>query len=265
MTLVFGILALVLLAALVGVLFLNKRLEGRINAEKQEAERARQETIRVQSDAQASLNQETDRIRQHYESEAVRIQTEAHASIATARQESERVQQESQSEIVRMKSEARIAIANAQKLIDQHAAELKAEAERIREYYDAEARKSQEAVQTSLKKSHQELESLRKYESLRDTEAEIKRVLAEALTEASGLRSEAQKLLELSRSAAVEDRSKAMQRAREIREKADAILDRATLDAGRIVEETQVLNKMTPEDREKYHLRRQEGGGYLAD
>jgi hypothetical protein len=237
MTLVFGILALVLFAALVGVLFLNKRLEGRINAEKQEAERARQEAIRVQSDAQASLNQETDRIRQHYESEAIRIQTEAHASIATARQEAERVQRESQSEVVRIKSEARVAIANAQKLIDQHAAELKAEAERIREYYDAEARKAQEAVQTSLKKSQQELESLRKYESLRDTEAEIKRVLAEALSEATGLRSEAQKLLELSRSAAAEERSKAMQRAREIREKADAILDRATLDAGRIVEE----------------------------
>jgi hypothetical protein len=154
------------------------------------------------------LNQEADRIRQHYESEAVRIQTEAHTSIA-----------------------------NAQKLIDQHAADLKAEAERIREHYDAEARKSQEAVETSLKKSHQELESLRKYESLRDTETEIKRVLAEALTEATGLRSEAQKLLEMSRTAAAEERSKAMQRAREIREKADTILDRATLDAGRIVEE----------------------------
>jgi hypothetical protein len=208
MTLVFGILAFVLFAALVGVLFLNKRLEGRINAEKQEVERARQESIRVQSEAQASLNQEADRIRQHYESEAVRIQTEAHTSIA-----------------------------NAQKLIDQHAADLKAEAERIREHYDAEARKSQEAVETSLKKSHQELESLRKYESLRDTETEIKRVLAEALTEATGLRSEAQKLLEMSRTAAAEERSKAMQRAREIREKADTILDRATLDAGRIVEE----------------------------
>ena len=226
MTLILTILALVLFAALIGMLFLNKRLEGRINTEKQEVEKARQESIRVQNEAQATLNRET-----------VRIQGAAEASIANIQQESERIKRECQSEVVQTKSEARVAIANAQKLIDQHAADLKAEAERIREHYDAEARKSQETVGTALKKSLQEMESLRKYESLRDGEAEIKRILAEALTEATGLRSEAQKLLELSRAAVAEERSKAMQRARDIREKADAILDRATLDAGRIVED----------------------------
>jgi hypothetical protein len=226
MTLLFAVVSLILFAGLIGVLYLNKKLEGRLKAEQLEVERARQETIRVQSDAQTSLNQEADRIRQHYESEAVRIQTEA-----------ETVRRDCQSMVAQTKDEARVAVANAQKLIEQHVADMKAEAERIREHYEAAARKAQESAETLLKKSLQDLESLRKYEALRDAETEVKRTLADALNQATELRDEAQNLLEQSRVAAADERAKAMQRAREIREKADDILDRATLEAGRIVED----------------------------
>ena len=219
MTFLFAILSFVLFAGLVGLLFLNKRIEARLNAEKQEVEKARQ-------DGQETLNRET-----------VRIQGAAAASIAGIKQETERVQRECQAEVIQARSEARVAIGNAQKLIDQHAVDLKAEAERIREHYDTEARKSHEASEIQVRKLLQKLDSLKKFEPLRDAEMEIKGVLTDALAEATALREKAQKLLELSHAAAADERSKATQRAREIREKADAILDRATLDAGRIVED----------------------------
>jgi len=114
---------------------------------------------------------------------------------------------------------------------------LKQESERIRQYYDTEARKSQEAAEALLAKTLQEIGPLRKYESMRDAEAEIKRVLTEAMTEAIALRKDAQTLLEQSRTAAAEERSKATQRAKEIREQANALLNQATFDAGRIVED----------------------------
>jgi hypothetical protein len=159
------------------------------------------------------------------------------AEITSLREQTEANRQHYEAETNRRQAESQAAISNAQQLIDQHLAELKQESERIREHYDAEARKAQEAAESLLSKTLQELEPLRKYESLRDAETEIKRVLADAITEATSLRKDAQTLLEQSRTAAAEERSKATQRAREIRDQADTILNQATRDAGRIVEE----------------------------
>jgi ketosteroid isomerase-like protein len=241
MTIVLAILAAVFLGLLIAALLANKRLEGRIAAAKQESDTARQhyeaETVRVQTAAQAALDQEADRIRKHYESEAVHIQSRAHESIAAMKQESERIRQHHESEVLRIHNEAQTAISNAQQLVDQHLADLKQESDRIRQHYDTEARKSQEAAEALVAKTLQELGPLRKYESLGNAEAEIKRVLTDAMAEAIALRKDAQTLLEQSRTAAAEERSKATQRAREIRERADALLDQATTDAGRIVEE----------------------------
>ena len=157
--------------------------------------------------------------------------------IATLTEQSETNRQHYEAEANRIHGETQAAIANAQQLVDQHLADLKQEAERIRQHYDTEARKSQEAAEVLLAKTLQELEPLRKYESLRDAESEIKRVLTDAITEAATLRKDAQLLLEQSRTAATEERTKATQRAKEIRDQADALLNQATRDAGRIVEE----------------------------
>jgi len=157
--------------------------------------------------------------------------------IAAVKQESETTRQHCEAEAHRIYNEAQTKISKAQQLVDQHHADLKQEADRIRQHYDTEARKSQEAAEALIAKTLKELETLRKYESLRNTGAEIERVLTEAMTEATALRKDAQTLLAQSRTAAAEERSKAMQRAREIRDQADALLNQATLNAGRIVEE----------------------------
>jgi len=157
--------------------------------------------------------------------------------IAAVKQESAGFLQHYEAEALRIHNEAQAKISNAQQLVDQHHADLKQEADRIRQHYDTEARKSQEAAEAFIAKTLQELEPLRKYESLRGTGAEIERVLTVAMTEATALRKDAKTLLEQARTAAAEERSKTTQRAREIRDQADALLNQATLNAGRIVEE----------------------------
>ncbi len=142
-----------------------------------------------------------------------------------------------ENDLLRVQSEAQTSLAEAQKLIDQQLAEMQQESERIRQHYESEARKIQEAADALVTKTINDFEPLRKYEKLRDAEAEAQRELAEALKEATSLRAEAQSLLEQARNAAAYERSLAIQRAKEIREQADALLNQATRDAGRIMAE----------------------------
>lgn len=140
-------------------------------------------------------------------------------------------------DVLRIQNEAQASVAEAQKLIDQQFAEMQQESERIRQHYEVESRKIQEAADALVGKTINDLEPLRKYEKLRDAEAEAQHQLAEALKEATGLRTEAQILLEQARNAAANERSLAIQRAKEIREQANALLNQATRDAGRIMAE----------------------------
>jgi hypothetical protein len=146
-----------------------------------------------------------------------------------------RVRKYYESETQRVYGEAQSAVAEAQKELDQQFAEVKQESERIRQHYEAEARKSQEAAEALLAKALKELEPLRKYESLRNAEEEMKRTLADALTNATALRKEAQTLLEQTREVAAVEREQAIQKVKDIREQADAMLNQAIRDAGRIV------------------------------
>jgi hypothetical protein len=188
MTIVLAITTLACLGILAAVLVSNKKLEQKLAAEKQE----------------------TERLRQYYESETSRVYNEAQA-----------------------------AVAEAQHLVDQQSANLKQEAERVRQHYEAEARKSQESAEALVAKTIKDFAPLRKYEHLRDAEGEAQRQLAEALKEAAALRGEAQSLLEQSRTAAANERSQAIQKAKDIHEQADARLNQAIRDAGRIIAEAE--------------------------
>jgi hypothetical protein len=173
------------------------------------------------------------------ENDALRIQKEAQASVAEAQQESERKRQYYESETQRVYGEAQASVAEAQKQLDQQFAEVKQESERIRQHYEAEARKSQEAAEAMLAKTLKELEPLRKYETLRNAEEEMKRTLADALTEATTLRKEAQSLLEQAKNAAADERAAAIEKAKTIHEQADARLNQALHDAGHIAAEAE--------------------------
>ena len=107
------------------------------------------------------------------------------------------------------------------------------------QHYESESRKIQEAADALISKTIKDFEPLRKYENLRDAEAEVQRQLAAALTEATSLRAEAQTLMEQARNAAANERSMAVQKAKDIHEQADARLNQALHDAGRIVAEAE--------------------------
>lgn len=158
----------------------------------------------------AAANQESERLRQHYEAETQRVYREAHA-----------------------------AVADAQKQIDQQFAELKQESERLRQHYETETRKSQDAADALVAKTIQEFEPLRKFEKFRDAEAEVQRQLADAVKEATSLRAEAQSLMEQAKNASADERSAAHEKAKDIHDQADARLNQALHDAGRIMAEAE--------------------------
>jgi hypothetical protein len=156
----------------------------------------------------SALRQECDSIRTHYEAEANRIHQESTE-----------------------------AIGHANILLEEKIKEFQGESEQVRQHYESEARKAQEAAEEMVTKTLKDLQPLRKYESMGNAEEEVKTIVARALAVAADLRKEAQDLLSHSRAAASEERSKGIQRAKELQEQAEAVLSQATKDAGRMVEE----------------------------
>jgi hypothetical protein len=120
------------------------------------------------------------------------------AEFAAARAEIERKREEQEAELTKLRNQAESA-ANSQKLVHQQITELKAESERIRQHYEAEMLKAKEVAQALLCKTLQEVETLKKYETIPNAEAEIQRLLSEAITEAAELRSQAYALVEQAR------------------------------------------------------------------
>jgi len=141
----------------------------------------------------------------------------------------------SKAEAAQSRTEAEHGVAEAQKLIDQQVADLTAEKERIQEHYETEARKAVEAARAEIAKAQISLGELQKYAALRDAEEEVRRTLSTAMEEATALRGQAKDLMEQARSAAERERLLATEKAWAIYEQADARLNQATRDAGRIV------------------------------
>lgn len=155
--------------------------------------------------------------------------------LAYAKEEAQAAWRQREVAMIRAQNEIKTAMENAQAVVEKKSEEADAAAERSRAYYEAEARKSIEELNSQLAQSLAELEPLRKYASLRGSEEDVQRTLAEALEEATALRTEAKTLLEQARSSTSEERRQAQQRAREIRGQAEAVLMQATVEAGRIV------------------------------
>lgn len=224
MTMLFAILAAVCFAGVIALLFYNKRLEKQLAGKDAEL---------AQKDEQvATANQQAENARTYYEAETVRIQNAAQKSLDV---EVEKIRNEAQAASEKVQQQSRATVIEAQKLIDQQIFEMQQETERIRKHYEIEARKIQEAANALVAKNVSELEPLRKYEKFRDAEAEAQRQLADALTQATEMRAEAQSLLEQSKTAAASERSIAIQRSKAIREDAESLLNQATRDAARIM------------------------------
>jgi hypothetical protein len=167
------------------------------------------------------------------------------AAAGAANQECERMRQYYESETLRVYNEAQASVAAAQKLIDEQVGEIKEESERVRQHYEAEARKIQEQSEALVARTMRDFEPLRKYAGLVDAQAEVQRDLATALAEATSLRAEAKLLLEQAGVAAVEERARADEQAEELRSQANARLDHAIHDAGRIIADAEKRAEQT--------------------
>jgi hypothetical protein len=239
MTTFLFIVVLILGGVLAVIYFQKQRAEKALAGALQQAEAARQQRdeavsqargeaetamLRMQAEFEqkaVALNAESERLREHYESEAVKACDTANEKIARAREE------------------AQAAMVNAQAVFEQKSTELDVYGERLRVHYESEARKALDEANANLTQTLAELEPLRGYASLKDAELEVRATLAEALAEATALRQEAQALQEQTRTSAEEERRQAQQRAREIRDQAEVLLTQATRDAGRIVSEAE--------------------------
>jgi len=164
-----------------------------------------------------------------------RLVAHCQAEIAEAKQETEEVQKQCNAEIIRVRNETALGLKEAQALVDQQIDEMKTEAERVRKHYEDETRKVTDSSQIQLAKALKDVEELRKYASLHDAEVEVRRVLTEAMTEATSLREQAQLLMQQACAMTENERLRATEKVKLIYEQADARLNQATHDAGRIV------------------------------
>ena len=140
-------------------------------------------------------------------------------------------------EIQRVNQQGREQLSKAQSLVDKEREELRLEAARMRAHYEAEVKKVQLETDAIVTATLNEIMTLRKYQTLKDAEAETRYQMSMALQEATSLRAEAETLIEAARVAVKEERTQALRRATDLRQQADQILDRATRSAARIVED----------------------------
>ncbi len=226
MTITFAILSAVFLGLFIFELLKRTRFQNALAQREMEVTQARQEAHN------ARTRYESESVLIHGELEATisRAQNLADRRVAEAQADAERVRSHCEAELLRIHNEAQL-------LIDQQLAEIRQESERVRCHYEIEARQIQCAADALVTETVKNYEPLRQYEAMRDAGADTQRILADAFKEATSLRAEAQALIEYTRNAVTSERSEASRKAKELRVQADAILDQATRDAGRIVEE----------------------------
>ena len=155
---------------------------------------------------------------------------------ATREEEAAAARQQFENELLRLQGEARAAVVSAQQHVDHQIAEISQESERIRLHYENEARR----IQSEADRALAQLEPLRKYLNLQNAEEEVQRVLTEAVTEATALKADARALLDTSRTAGAEERAQASAMAKDTLRQADSLLDRATRDAGQLIDDAHV-------------------------
>ncbi|MBE7157706.1 MAG: DUF4041 domain-containing protein [Rhodospirillales bacterium] len=257
MTIFLLILWLITSSALAAFYLLKRRADTAAQTARQQAaaaeQRSQEESILARRDSDAAIiraweesrtataSAEKQVVQARVESDAAiaRVREESRVAIASAEQEVVQVRQESDAVIVKAWEEARASATSAQQTLEQKLVELDAEAARIQQHYADEALRIHQESAQQLEAMAAEIAPLRGYADLRDAENEVRKVLAEAMAEAVGLRQEAETLLVQSKQAAAQERSVAQQRAKDIRSQADSLLGQATRDAGHIVEEAE--------------------------
>jgi hypothetical protein len=158
------------------------------------------------------------------------VKKEAEAQIAAAAATAKKLVDE-------QTERAAAASAEAKRLIDEQRQLMAQEVAKAEAHFQAQALQRQAEAAEALADALRRLDALRHLQGVADAEGEAVTMLKQATEEAAALRSEVATLLQLASAAALEERSEASKRAKDVREQADALLDHATREAARIVEE----------------------------
>ena len=129
------------------------------------------------------------------------------------------------------------AATEAKRLIDEQRQLMAQEVAKAEAHFQAQALQRQAEAAEALADALRRLEAVQHLQGVADAEGQAVAMLKQATEEASALRTEAATLLQLASAAALEERTGATKRAKEVREQADALLDHATREAARIVEQ----------------------------
>jgi len=158
-------------------------------------------------------------------------------SAKDAQEEAARNQGALEEAVARNQKAQEQAIREAQRLVDQQLLDATAEADRIRSHFETEARRVTDEADEALSHAISQVGALQKYQSLLEEGGAATRLVADAIAEAELLKHAAHELRDAARNAVAEEQSEARRRASETRISADAILDRATREAGRLVQD----------------------------
>ncbi len=140
-------------------------------------------------------------------------------------------------EVRRVRGDAEAAVVEVRKLVDLQLADLFDEGKRLRAHFDTKAREFKVESDEALRAATTQLEALQKYQGLLEEEGSATTLVSAAITEATELRARATTLLELAHTASAHERAQASIRAKAIETQADTVLDLATHEAGRLVDE----------------------------
>lgn len=151
----------------------------------------------------------------------------------------EKTRRECEEEITRGRADAAARLAEAQNLLDGRAEQLAHEAAKVRQHYLDEARRIQSAAKAKIDKLREEMEPLRRFEALRRNEIDVEAKLAAALAQATALTTNATEVLRDARARAADEAATGADRVRDKHEQANARLDHAIREAGRILAEAE--------------------------
>jgi hypothetical protein len=132
---------------------------------------------------------------------------------------------------------AAAASADAARLIDEQRQLMAQEVARAEAHFQAQALQRHTEASETLADALHRLQALQHLQGVADAEGQAVAMMQQAIEEATAIRSEASALLQLASAAALEERTGATKRAKDIREQADALLDHATREAARIVQD----------------------------
>jgi hypothetical protein len=154
-----------------------------------------------------------------------------------AREEADQHQRALEESVARNNRAQTQAITDARRLFDQQLADAAVETDRVRAHFETAARLVKEQADDALSRALSQIGALQKYQSLLEEEGAATRLLVEAVAEAERLRRIAAQFLAAAGETATVQQSEARRHAIETRANTDAVLDRATREAGRLVEE----------------------------